>query len=266
MPNLCARAIERKAIGVRGAFFPSSSFTSNADALSEIGVTVAHDFFSPSECDQLVDELLHSKAPGKENLPLRRWRNRSYQSDHWDGVINGYKELERSLELWTESNRALLERARAFIESHARSTGVYKPKEHLPWLPPHVVDLHPEGIIGAHVDSVKFSGGSVGGLSLLSTRKIVLEPHVKKDGDDALQSEMLVGAGPVPASPARSAHSFIASPGSIYILTKDARYHYAHAVVHVDGSGSDGERENGEESNRVSIVLRDAPPHSADGN
>ncbi|CAN0326924.1 unnamed protein product, partial [Phaeothamnion confervicola] len=36
------------------------------------------------------------------------------------------------------------------------------------WLPCHAIDLAPEGFIKPHVDSVKFSGRVVAGLSLVS--------------------------------------------------------------------------------------------------
>jgi hypothetical protein len=43
-------------------------------------------------------------------------------------------------------------------------------------LPPHVIDLSPDGHIGPHVDSIKFSGGMISGLSLLSSRMMRLTP------------------------------------------------------------------------------------------
>ena len=39
---------------------------------------------------------------------------------------------------------------------------------HIQWLPCHAIDLSVTGVLKAHVDSVKFSGEIVAGISLLS--------------------------------------------------------------------------------------------------
>jgi hypothetical protein len=47
----------------------------------------------------------------------------------------------------------------------------------------HVLDLHPEGYILPHVDSIKFSGGVVAGLSLLSTSIMRLQVGIHRGLD-----------------------------------------------------------------------------------
>ena len=209
MSRFCRQA-QRRAFfqSLRASEFSSArSVSSSSCGDRRIGAVVQNDFFSDAECEQLVDELLYAKAPGKLNLPLRRWRNRHYQSDHWDDVITGYKELERSLELWSAPNRDLLARAYEYVDAHARKVGVYAASEQFDWLPPHVVDLSPDGIIGAHRDSVKFSGGIVSGISLISSRTVVLEPHC--DEEEELELSMLVGADVAPETvPQRAQLSF----------------------------------------------------------
>ena len=44
------------------------------------------------------------------------------------------------------------------------------------WLPCHAIDLKKEGVLSAHVDSVKFSGGIVSGISLESSAIMRLKP------------------------------------------------------------------------------------------
>ena len=44
------------------------------------------------------------------------------------------------------------------------------------WLPCHAIDLSKDGRLDAHVDSVKFSGGIVAGISLLSDSIMRLRP------------------------------------------------------------------------------------------
>merc|ERR1712100_415269 len=105
---------------------------------------------------------------------------------------------ERSLELWSEENAATIVRARDFVQDVARAEGVYGAAEQVPWMPPHVIDLSADGAIGAHVDSVKFSGGIVAGLSLISTRHMSFAPCKSADGVE--DASLFKGAGPEPVS------------------------------------------------------------------
>jgi hypothetical protein len=136
---------------------------------------VFRDALSAQEHDLLVHELLHN-AP---DPALARWRRRRYESDHWDSVITGYKELERPLSQWSEAAQALIRRTRAAVEQHLRAHAAPlagRPQAApLEWLAPHVIELGEQGLIKAHVDSVKFSGIVVAGLSLLSQRVMRLE-------------------------------------------------------------------------------------------
>jgi hypothetical protein len=139
---------------------------------------------SPQEHDLLVHELLNA-AP---DPALARWRRRRYESDHWDSVITGYKELERPLSQWSEAAQALLLRTHAAVEQHLRAHAaalVGRPAAApLEWLAPHVIELGEQGLIKAHVDSVKFSGIVVAGLSLLSQRVMRLEAAREDDAYD----------------------------------------------------------------------------------
>lgn len=101
-----------------------------------------------------------------------------------------------------------------------------------PLLPPHVIDLHPDGRIDAHIDSVKFSGDLIAGVSLLASATFKLEAASPSDGV------------PIPGG-----HScqFRLAPRSLYVLSGPARYEYAHSVFNISGR-------------RLSLILRDLPP------
>ncbi|NXD31985.1 ALKB7 dioxygenase, partial [Spelaeornis formosus] len=99
-------------------------------------------------------ELLREVEPG-----LRRGR---YQSDHWDRAINGYRETERGLR--GGAGRALLLRVSAAF-----------PARRPPRPRAHVLDLLPEGRVRPHVDSAKFCGCTIAGVSLLSPSVLRLQ-------------------------------------------------------------------------------------------
>ena len=103
-----------------------------------------------------------------------KFQRRRYEGDHWDSVIVAYKETQLpSLVENPEGYPPVLKSALQRIEAFLRKTTQVENMEILPY---HVVDLSNDGHIMPHVDSVKFSGGMVSGLSLLSTRILQLTP------------------------------------------------------------------------------------------
>uniref|UniRef100_A0A4W6EFH6 AlkB homolog 7 n=1 Tax=Lates calcarifer TaxID=8187 RepID=A0A4W6EFH6_LATCA len=83
-------------------------------------------------------------------------KKKRYEFDHWDDAIHGYRETERLR--WGAACEEVLNRVRsaAFPEGS-------------PLLGPvHVLDLDKTGYIKPHIDSVKFCGSTIAGLSLLS--------------------------------------------------------------------------------------------------
>ena len=181
---------------------------------------VFNNFLGEQEHDNLVDEILHSG----NDVSLQRFRKKRYEVDHWDGVINKYKELERPLLLWSEKNVATLRRTEAFIHSYLRS--------HLnnnfdnDWLHPHVIDVAEDGYILPHVDSIKFSGIVVAGLSLLSQRNMHLRLPEQTDELPCIELTL----------PSRS----------LYILSNKARFELAHSIEC-----------NSSSKRRISIIFRD---------
>jgi alkylated DNA repair protein alkB homolog 7 len=120
------------------------------------------------------------------------------------------------------------------------------------WLPCHVIDLHKEGVLHAHVDSVKFSGDIVAGLSLLSPSIMRLVPDDDGDVHDGLVDKC------------EGVHwvDMYLPPRSLYVLADAGRYHYSHRLL-PSGSVfydtySGGEPITVEREHRISVIFRDS--------
>ncbi|XP_062454324.1 alpha-ketoglutarate-dependent dioxygenase alkB homolog 7, mitochondrial [Rhea pennata] len=160
-------------------------------------------------------------ALGRELEPLLS--RQRYQFDHWDGAIQGFRETERGR--WGAASRAALERAAA---------AAFPPAP--PPLPlVHVLDLHPGGHVGPHVDSVKFCGCTIAGLSLLSAS--VLRLVSCRDPHEWLE--------------------LLLEPGSLYVLRGAARYDFTHEILRDEESFFGGRRVP--RGRRLSLILRNAP-------
>lgn len=131
--------------------------------------------------------------------PLSR---RNYRRAHFDGVIEGYRELERPLSWFEPSNRTTLKRVLDIA---------FGPGSLPPLLSPHVLELAPgtEGIIRPHIDNVSASGTAIAGLSLLSDAVMQL---THKD------------------EPERTVRLFLRAR-SLYVLRDEARYCWKHAIL-----------------------------------
>ncbi|KAJ1425053.1 hypothetical protein B484DRAFT_480399 [Ochromonadaceae sp. CCMP2298] len=89
-----------------------------------------------------------------------------YEGNHWDDVIQLYKEVELSNYKVPDDVRDILASVQRTIERRLGGE--------IHFLSPHVIDLAPEGFIGPHIDSIKFSGGLICGLSLGTSRVMAL--------------------------------------------------------------------------------------------
>ncbi|CAD5125190.1 DgyrCDS13432 [Dimorphilus gyrociliatus] len=127
------------------------------------------DFITVEEEDNLLREL---------EVHLKRLR---YEYDHWDDAIHGYRETERKS--WKKENQTIVDRIRnvAFEEN----------SKLLPLV--HVLDLSKDGWIKPHVDSVKFCGDTIAGISLLSSAvmRLINEGDKTKFGDVLLERRSL---------------------------------------------------------------------------
>uniref|UniRef100_A0A8C6D4N3 Alpha-ketoglutarate-dependent dioxygenase alkB homolog 7, mitochondrial n=1 Tax=Moschus moschiferus TaxID=68415 RepID=A0A8C6D4N3_MOSMO len=156
-------------------------------------------------------------------------RRRRYEYDHWDAAIHGFRETEKSR--WSEASRAILRRvqAAAFGPGQSLLSSV------------HVLDLEPRGYIKPHVDSIKFCGSTIAGLSLLSP-SIMRLVHTQEPGE---WLELLL------------------EPGSLYILRGLARYDFSHEILR-DEESFFGERRI-PRGRRISVICRSLPEGRGSG-
>ncbi|XP_023153322.1 alpha-ketoglutarate-dependent dioxygenase alkB homolog 7, mitochondrial [Amphiprion ocellaris] len=186
---------------------------SNRELVLSLGlqVEVRTGFITEEEEAALLQEL----EPG-----LRRKR---YEFDHWDDAIHGYRETERVT--WGAACEEILTRVRsaAFPEGSSLLG------------PVHVLDLDKAGYIKPHIDSVKFCGSTIAGLSLLSDSIMRL---VKEDDS----SEWL---------------DLLLSRRSLYILRDQARYQYTHEILKDEESVFNGQKVP--RQRRISVICRNLP-------
>jgi alkylated DNA repair protein alkB family protein 7 len=215
-------------------------------------------------------------------------RKKPYEGDHWDSVISAYRETEKSS--WTSaSNRAVIARAHAWIsecsfyDPPAGRPGPSEPFERgslafgreaslsrpLHFLPTHVLDLKKEGCIRPHVDSVKFSGGLVAGLSLLSPCTLRLRPVKKpaEPSDSGAAANAGTGARSVVpkewADGAEDGGEFVdllLPPRSMYFYQRALRYDWTHEILPAPFTEARGSPREGQRTGRrVSLLFRDVP-------
>lgn len=150
-------------------------------------------------------------------------KKKRYEFDHWDDAIHGYRETERVR--WGPACEEILNRVRsvAFAEGSSLLG------------PVHVLDLDKSGYIKPHIDSVKFCGSTIAGLSLLSDSIMRL---VKEDAPNEWLDLLL-------------------SRRSLYILRDEARYKFTHEILKEEESVFNGQRVARER--RISVICRNLP-------
>ncbi|KAL8164538.1 UNVERIFIED_CONTAM: Alpha-ketoglutarate-dependent dioxygenase alkB 7, mitochondrial [Gekko kuhli] len=150
-------------------------------------------------------------------------RRRPYQEQHWDGAIHRYRETEKSH--WSPESLKILQRVRDVA---------FPP--HVPQLAQvHVLDLDKTGYIKPHIDSVKFCGCTIAGLSLLSSS--VMRLVSEQNPQDLLD--------------------LLLERRSLYILRGPARYEFTHEILRDEESFFDGQKVPRER--RVAIICRNLP-------
>ncbi|XP_068193455.1 alpha-ketoglutarate-dependent dioxygenase alkB homolog 7, mitochondrial [Antennarius striatus] len=165
--------------------------------------------------DEEEQSLLRELEPG-----LKKKR---YEFDHWDDAIHGYRETERAS--WGAACQEVLNRVRlvAFPEGSALLG------------PVHVLDLDKTGYIKPHIDSVKFCGSTIAGLSLLSDSIMRL---VKEDDTNEWVDLLL-------------------PRHSLYILRDQARYNFTHEILKDEESVFNGQKVP--RLRRISVICRNLP-------
>lgn len=177
---------------------------------------------------------------------------RRYQGTHWDDVIQSYKEIILDNNLLNNNNdifSLINQRMKDFVIKNKLSNNNK-------FQFPHVVDLSSKGHIGAHVDSIKFSGSIVAGLSLNSSRILRLEHDNNYDNDHDNHDN---------DSNSILAAEVILEPRSLYILSGPLRFNFSHQILGkkspknlpalINNNCNDDNDNNFDR--RISIVIRD---------
>ncbi|XP_015124670.1 alpha-ketoglutarate-dependent dioxygenase alkB homolog 7, mitochondrial [Diachasma alloeum] len=170
------------------------------------------EFITPQEEERLFNEV---------EPYMKRLR---YEFSHWDDAIHGYRETERAN--WNDENTKIIDRVRklAFPPGMPQLGLV------------HVLDLAPEGRIKPHVDSVRFCGDVIAGISLLT---------------DCIMRLTLVG------NEKDYREDFLLPRRSLYIMSGVARQKYNHEVLGPEESMYQGEKII--KGRRISIICRSEP-------
>ena len=159
-------------------------------------------------------------------MKLKRQR---LSKTHWDSVIIGYKEKEIDDFDSPSEVSDIVEGVRSLLLSNHLQV-------HNDFLPIHIIEYLPgdKSKLKPHVDSVKFSGGIVAGLSLGAERVMRLSTASDEEGGN--EKKIVDVVLPV---------------GSLYVLEKEARYDMAHEMLPFEGE--DGEEGEG----RIAYIFRD---------
>jgi alkylated DNA repair protein alkB homolog 7 len=158
------------------------------------GIKVYPNFLNTDEEESLI-------SAADASLSRRMW-----EEGHWDAVIKNYRETQVLVSRLAPLARTATTRAAANFPAG--------PLTGLPQASVHFLELSPSGEILAHVDSIKFSGGIVAGLCLLSDAVMLLTPDPPQENEGMIPPMIKI------LLPRRS----------LYTLSGTARYKWAHAI------------------------------------
>lgn len=213
-------------------------------------------------------------------------KRKRLEKGHWDAVITNYKEVElSSMGSRRLSNVSVqtIDRVRNHLEqthftckrgndccinggssSSGDSSGsvvdelnTSRNPHVVKWLNCHAIYLSRDGVLSAHVDSVKFSGDIVAGVSLKSACIMRLKPVM-----DSAEGE---GGGQGGEGGGGFVDLYL-PPRSLYVLSGDGRYKYTHEILpsgssfQLSGGGNNGDDEIIQvyREDRLSVIFRDA--------
>lgn len=153
-----------------------------------------------------------------------------YEFDHWDDAIHGFRETERKN--WYPHNRKVIERVRSTAFDSEIMQYV------------HVLDLAKDGVIKPHVDSSRYCGTTISGISMLSDAVMRL---VRTD-----EKKFQQGNGNVSSTVSDDAYR-----DQPYLMRHSARYNFTHEILSNENSvfrGSPIVKDR-----RISIICRNEP-------
>lgn len=185
-------------------------------------------------------------------------KRRRYDDGHFDGVILDYRERTYPIAALSGSSQAIVERAYSLFPA-APAAG-----KHMDSV--HAIDLTARGEIRNHVDSIKFSGSIICGISMLSDAIMRLTEEPKCGGNDDGKQALLsyhglcekdtsglpLGGTLRDGRPVPRQIDIQLPRRSLYMLHGASRYKWGHAIL---GSSDRCRRER-----RISIIMRDELP------
>ncbi|CAJ0586677.1 unnamed protein product, partial [Mesorhabditis spiculigera] len=180
--------------------------------LIDKNVTVTRDFITPDEESELLREI---------EPHMKRLR---YEKSHWDDAIHLYREREQRK--WSPQNENVIRRIRE--SSFPADT------QHLTYV--HILDLHKDGVIKPHIDSIRYCGDVITGVSLLSDCVMRLR---HKDDKSVKVVDLLL------------------ERRSLYRLGDLGRYDFTHEILEEEDSEFNGVKVP--RDRRISLICRDLP-------
>ncbi|XP_005177792.1 alpha-ketoglutarate-dependent dioxygenase alkB homolog 7, mitochondrial [Musca domestica] len=189
---------------------------------------VVVDFITEDEEAKLLEEI---------EPYMKRLR---YEYDHWDDAIHGFRETERKH--WYPHNRQVLERVRVkgFQE------------EIMPYV--HILDLAAEGVIKPHIDSTRYCGHTIAGISLLSDSVMRLVYAINKTESGASEDYR---SQPKAILENNYYVDILLPRRSLYIMSHYARYDFTHEILANKESSFMGQPIK--KDRRISIICRNEP-------
>lgn len=186
-----------------------------------------HQYATINDVDQRGALMWPDFVTEEEEITLTQYfhkqlRKRKYERDHWDGVIEAYRELQRTISAMPNDIQAIVQRCK---QQAFRENVIIQPQV-------HILDLAPDGYIDFHVDSVKFAGQHVVGLCLLSDAVMRLKHEETGEIIDL----------------------FLPRRG-LYCLRDEIRFDFAHAILRNDQAEFNGRPVKRER--RITMMLRD---------
>ncbi|KAJ6649120.1 Alpha-ketoglutarate-dependent dioxygenase alkB like 7, mitochondrial, partial [Pseudolycoriella hygida] len=195
---------------------------------------VLPDFVSVEEEKLLIEEV----DPYMKRL--------KYEFDHWDDAIHGFRETERKH--WYPHNKKVIQKI-----AEIAFKGQIMP--HI-----HILDLAENGVIKPHVDSSRYCGTTIAGLSLLSDSVMRL---VRTDETKYMQTKNGSNADEYRTLPKslNATSSFYADvllkQRSLYIMRDTSRYNFTHEILGNEHGYFKGEKVT--KTRRISVICRNSP-------
>lgn len=119
----------------------------------------------------------------------------------------------------------------------------------------HVLDLAQDGVIKPHVDSVRYCGSTIAGVSLLSDSVMRLVRVEDEETPSSNEDFRVQSPGGLKI---RDYHANVHLPRySLYVMSRTARYNYTHEIL--DNKVSEIFGKPVQKDRRISVICRNEP-------